>query len=247
MRYFVPDIFLSEELPPQSAPQDKLGGQPWGLKPDHWPTCRGCGKSQTLLAQFVHDSVRLDLGKIGRVLNVFQCAHAPGMCDSWRGGSGANACFVAEPDELTTQTTPLPSDSPPVEREVRIVKWQQRDDGISEDELQKFFISDDCETPPESLTEAIYAGTKLGGVPSFVQSPNQAPTGSWRFVGQLEYAYSFLTAPLGKHRKIWPDPKHRQGRSQYCDGPNFGDGGTAYIFVRDASPSPVGWFFWQCG
>ena len=115
MRYFVPNSQLAIELPPQSSPHDKLGGIPWGLPPDRWPICSGCGGSQSLLAQFFHHPVHLDLGRSGRVLSVFQCNHDPGMCLTWEGGSGANACFVTELEDLTNELTPLPSDLPLIE------------------------------------------------------------------------------------------------------------------------------------
>ena len=123
MRYYIPVLRVPTELPPQSAPEDKLGGMPWGLPHDMRPTCRDCGKSLSLLAQFVHHLNRLDLGRTGRVLNVFQCNHDPGVCSSWEGGSGANACFVTEPEKLTDSLSPTPPDAPPLEREARIVEW----------------------------------------------------------------------------------------------------------------------------
>jgi hypothetical protein len=61
MRYFVPDIRMPDELPPQCALEDKLGGLPWGLDPAGWPRCRDCGKSMSLLAQYAHHPERLDL------------------------------------------------------------------------------------------------------------------------------------------------------------------------------------------
>jgi hypothetical protein len=48
---------------------DQFGGLPWGLAPELWPKCSECGKSQSLLAQLIHDPTRLDLGRDGRVLH----------------------------------------------------------------------------------------------------------------------------------------------------------------------------------
>ena len=92
MRCFVPDIRLAAELPEQTKLEEKFGGVPWGLDEELWPTCADCGKHQSLLAQLVHDDTRLNLGREGRVLLVFQCNHSPGMCETETGGSGANAC-----------------------------------------------------------------------------------------------------------------------------------------------------------
>src|SRR5262249_14777262 len=112
MRYFVPDICVAAEAPPETTAQDKLGGAPFGLRQDKWPRCRECGKSQSLLAQLTHDPARLELGRTGRVLFVFQCNHDPGMCDTWDAHSGANACIVVEPEELGPRLAELPDDRP---------------------------------------------------------------------------------------------------------------------------------------
>src|SRR5436190_1213800 len=137
MRYFLPDIRLAAEMPPQAHLQDKLGGVPWGLSPTRWPKCSNCGRSQSLLAQFVHQRDRLDLKREGRVLFVFQCNH--GMCSTWEGGSGGNACFVLEPDELIDALSPVPDDGPLIEREARIMGWLEKDDGISPSQAGAFF------------------------------------------------------------------------------------------------------------
>lgn len=62
MKYWVPDLLLATQLPPQQELEDKLGGLPWGLPEGLWPVCRSCGKPQSLLAQFTHHAERLDLG-----------------------------------------------------------------------------------------------------------------------------------------------------------------------------------------
>ncbi len=247
MHYFVPILRLAEELPAQAALQDKLGGLPWGLRPSDWPKCRECGKSQSLLAQFVHDPARLDLGRAGRVLSVFQCNHDPGMCSTWEGGSGANACLVMEPESLIAGISPLPSDSPVVEREARAVEWLERDEGISAAQAARFFSWDDLRQLPESEIRKATLSTKLGGVPSWIQSPDEAPKDGWRFIGQLNSFYSFLLPPSVNVSGVSEDKNHLEGRSHYCWGPNFGDCGIGYLFLRDMTAVPEGWFFAQCG
>ena len=130
MRYFVPDICAAAEAPPETAAQDKFGGIPFGLGQVMWPTCKECGKSQSLLAQLTHDHRRLDLGRAGRVLFAFQCNHDPGMCATWDAQSGANACIIVEPEELGHALTDLPGDRPTVENEVRVLAWIEKDDGL---------------------------------------------------------------------------------------------------------------------
>ena len=247
MRYFVPDLRLPAELPPQSGPHDKLGGLPWGLPTSLWPTCRDCGKSQSLLAQFVHHPSRLDLGRPGRLLSVFQCNRDPGMCSTWEGGSGANACLITEPEDLIPDTSTLPQDSPPVEREARIAAWLERDDGVPEERVPLFFSSAEFFDLPDDEAAKPTWSTKLAGVPRWIQSPDEAPGDAWTFVGQLDSTYSFLQAPAVGDPDVVEDRERWEGRSHYCEGPNLGDGGIAYLFVRKRAETPEGWFFWQCG
>jgi hypothetical protein len=247
MRYFVPVLRLSTEMPIQSSPEDKLGGLPWGLPGSLWPACRDCGTSQSLLAQFIHHPQRLDLGRTGRLLSVFQCNHDPGMCASWEGGSGANACFVTEPEDLVARMSPLPKDSPSVEPEARIVDWVERDDGIAQEAAGNFFSSSQFDQLPRSEVRKATWSTKLGGVPRWIQSPDEAPGPGWHFVGQLDSTYSFHEAPRVQSAGIREDPERWEGRTHFCEGPNFGDGGVAYLFLRNEQGTPDGWFFWQCG
>jgi hypothetical protein len=245
MRYFVPVLKLSEELGPQTALQDKLGGVPWGLTAGQWPKCVECGKSQSLLAQFVHDAERLDLGRAGRVMSVFHCGNEAGDCATWEGGSGTNACVLSEPEELVAGLAELPMDMPPVEREARVVSWLERDDGLKAEVAAKFYSDAAYFALAEDVRGWASSATHLGGVPSWVQSPDEAPEG-WRFVGQLSCYYGFFRAPdVADAYAVDEDP---EGYTHCCDGPNFGDGGTAYLFLKDrANGVPEGWFFWQCG
>lgn len=168
------------------------------------------------------------------------------MCATWEGGSGANVCFVTEPEDLLDSTTNLPTDAPPVEREARIVEWIEQDDGIPEDSAPAFYSSEKFYELPEEESAKPTWSTRLGGVPRWIQSPDEAPQG-WRFVGQLDSTYSFLQAPSTDAPGVFEDTERWEGRSHYCEGPNFGDGGIAYLFVREGGTTPEGWFFWQCG
>lgn len=267
MRYFVPDIRLVDEETHQS---EKLGGVPWGLPSGRWPKCAGCGAPQSLLAQFEHHPGRLDLGRKGRVLFLFQCDSDPGSCETWAANSGANACIVIEPEELTEAATPIPSGSPEPMLEVRIADWIDKEDGIDPNLAGHFFEDDTHLQLPEEVLDKCTTGTRLGGVPSWIQSPDEAPKGQWRFVGQLDSSYSFYQPPPksktnaveGIGWKIFKSvfrlpaqpsgPLHEdknrfEGRTHWAQGPNFGDGGIGYIFLKPTDGVPEGLFFWQCG
>jgi hypothetical protein len=182
-----------------------------------------------LLAQLAHDPRRLDLCRPGRVLFVFQCDLDPGMCSNWEGGAGANACFVVEPETLTGRLAPLPSDSPPVGEEVRVVRWIEEDDGIPESLRAAFFDDKALADVPDEACEAVNDQTRLGSVPCWIQSPSEGPADGWKFVGQLASRHRFLT-----------EPAHE------VEGPNFGDCGIGYLFIRPGDALPRGHFFWQC-
>jgi len=273
MRYFVPDLRLASQLPEQTKLEDKFGGLPWGLPVDQWPTCAECGQHQSLLAQLAHDDLRLNLGGPGRVLFVFQCNWDPGMCETWSGTSGANACFVLGPEQLKNGLVAAPVDGLDLNNEARASLWLEKDDGVDEKYRHHFF----ADHLPEPLPREIYCAptpvTRLGSVPTFIQSPSEAPQDGWRFVGQLDGNYSFYSevpspeevgCQVGhKTSEKWQykapkmvNPKAppwvaaaSSAKSEirwFCEAANFGDAGLGYIFLYDAEPYPEGYFFWQC-
>ena len=140
-----------------------------------------------------------------------------------------------------------PQDLPSIEREARVVEWLERDDGISDELAFKFFSSSEFYDLPESDTAKVTWSTRLGGVPRWIQSPDEAPADGWHFIGQLDSTYSFHQAPSVRATGLKEDAEHWEGRSHYCEGPNLGDGGIAYLFLRKGPAAPEGWFFWQCG
>jgi len=247
MRYFVPDICVAAEAPPENSPQDKFGGIPFGLRRALWPKCKDCGRSQSLLAQLTHDAMRLDLGRAGRVLFVYQCNHDPGMCATWEAHAGANACIIVEPEELGEGPAALPDDEPSIENEVRVLAWIEMDDGLPASLASSFFSSDGLDSLADDIRERVTWGTRLGGVPRWIQSPDEGPGPGWRFVGQFDSSYSFLNPPKTRHDWISDDPDRWEGRTHVGQGPNFGDGGIAYLFLHQTGGKPHGCLLWQCG
>ncbi len=260
MRYYVPELavlpdkeglasmltglFSKSKHPSPTA--ERLGGVPFGLPPSAWPKCTECGKYQSLLAQLAHHPDRLDLGRQGRMLLVFQCNHDPGMCATWDAFSGANACIVIEPEDIKDGPTPAPDDNLPNDHGVLITGWWARDDSISESELGAYFDETTYFERYEALNRTVTYSTRLGGVPRWIQSPNEAPKPDWRFLGQLDGTYSFLTPPKYSRPWISPDPENFEGRTHIGEGPNLG-GGLAYLFMRENASRPDVVMFWQCG
>ncbi|MEP7349851.1 MAG: hypothetical protein ABI668_07860 [Sphingorhabdus sp.] len=265
MRYFVPDIVLnapsksgggllrrhfgekSEISPPAIEFEEKLGGLPYGLPSQLWPTCEDCGKSQSFLAQFKHHVERLDLGAEGRAIYIFQCDHDPGMCQTWDTNSGANACVVVNQEDFLASVTPLPNDNPPIENCVGVSRWISKDDGIAP-EVARLFYSQQClDTVDLTIIEKVTYSTRLGGVPSWIQSADDSPGKNWRFLGQLDSLYSFLTPPDRSEKWISEDRAQSEGRTHIGQGPNFGDIGIAYLFAKEGTEGGIAVkMFWQC-
>ena len=151
------------------------GGVLRALPISMWPMCRDCGKPQSLLAQLVHDGARFDLGRDGRVLFIFQCAHDPGMCATWEGNSGANACFVREPEDLTESRTDPPSVANPADHEVRVISWERRIDNVSADLVSAFLDEARFLELQDAVLGLITFSTRTGSVPRWLQSPAEAP------------------------------------------------------------------------
>jgi len=248
LQYFVPQIaIVAPAADPAGGLPEKFGGSPWGLPMAMWPRCANCGKSQSFLAQLSHEGGRLDLGRAGRFLFLFQCAHDPGMCETWSATSGANACFVVEPENLTRAASVTPDDAPPLENEVWIEGWLARDDGVCDADAASFLDAESWFALEDDVLKSVTWSTRLGGGPRWLQSPQDGPGKGFRFVGQLDSVYSFLTPPHQALGWIDADAARFEGRSHAGAGPNFGDGGIAYIFLQLTADLPLGRLLWQCG
>src|SRR5262245_54306588 len=101
--------------------EDKLGGLAFGFPEREWPSCRRCGLPQVYIAQ-LHASARLQLGREGRTLYLFQCRDT-GVCDSWEAESGANRALLVDADARTGRPTNPPNGTP-IEPEAIIVGWE---------------------------------------------------------------------------------------------------------------------------
>ena len=227
MRCFCPTLEPANESDKAIFPREKFRGDPEGLRAEEIPVCKFCGHQMSLICQLAHSDDRLNLGKEGRVLFIFQCDEVNdgfAICPTWDPESGANACFVIEADDLAGQSHKLPDRDVPQEREFIVAGWSESVDDVSEDEaaymldLEKFNSLSIFEL--NKILDKVESRSKLGGIPHWIQHL-EIPTGNWRIVGQLDDS----------------------------TGVNFGDGGIGYIFLEDVGNStalPKGKFLWQC-
>lgn len=200
MRYFVPRLKFGPFSPPQDRLEDKFGGLAWGLPASLWPVCSHCGKPQSLIAQLSHHDDRLDLGKPGRVLHVFQCGDwVDGNCDTWEPGSGANACFTVEGTDLGSCLSPAPLGSAKPGVESRVLEWIAKDDGLDVAQYAACFEESSWLDLSEEIRRRILFGTKLGGAPGWSQAPHFSlppeGLGDWRFLLQVSDALFFEGPP----------------------------------------------------
>lgn len=256
MKYYVPDLRLSVLLGKQTQFEDKLGGLPWGLPQEVWPICPQCENPMLLLAQLHHSAERLNLGKAGRVLYVFQCNEPEYSECTWDPDSGANACLVLEPEQLSDTLTLPPNTnfenatniwsvnriadykeaSRPeaifVETEARVMRWFERDDKLRPQDAEYFLTEEKFWKKPNELGEP-FCGTKLGSVPCWVQTPQLE---GWEFLGQFSDGYFFY------HEMPQPDEVGcKVGRGaigkdiRYEDPPKLKQEAPRYISELDSS------------
>jgi uncharacterized protein YwqG len=223
MKYYVPKLKRAQTDDSQTEPKEKFGGLPFGLPAERYPICAQCANPLALLVQFVHDPERLDLGREGRGLFVFQCNNG-GTCQTWDDESGANACLVIEPEDLTSRTEKVPDGKFEPEKAFRITNWQEHDDEIAPEISRAFYSEREYYNLDDDVFDELYkkitAVTRLGGTPFWIQYP-EIPKGGWKLVGQLDDHTGF----------------------------NFGDAGMGYIFIEereDPAQLPKGRFLWQC-
>ena len=196
MKYFVPELALGALLPPQSQFVEKFGGLPWGLPLDRWPLCAECGNPQTHLATLVHHAERLDLGKEGRAVLIFQCGRSPNEtdCEAMQSDSGANAVIFLDADEISTGLTEPPAPGASREFEIRIVKWVERHDLVTPELEASFYSADGFWDQPDevrqTVEDSIEGGARLGSVPCWVQEPEDVES-SFHFAAQLAMYYHF--------------------------------------------------------
>lgn len=248
--YYLPSL---EFIPGVNSPihfEDKFGGLPWGVARERWPRCAHCGSVQSLLTQLRHDPPRLDLGRAGRILYVFQCArwHENG-CDSFDPASGANACFVLEPEELCADG-PVDSDATRlVHLETRVLSWEWHVETLRAEFAGDYFDPADWWMVPIDERYAISGATKLDGIPFWGNAgPYYVPTGNWRFVLQLS-DYHFIPGDISEAAAAYlaamnmPLLRDKSRAGWNCPWANFGQG-VGYVFLSEEEPIK-GVFTWQ--
>ena len=119
----------------------KIGGIPWGLPSDHWPSC--CGRPQKLLAQLCHEPPMLDLGFPGAVLHLFQCLECCGIDEYGRDAFVIDGAHLGNGLVRVPEYDRSPDLGNALIGEFWITGWEEHEDGIPAARLAEFFIEED--------------------------------------------------------------------------------------------------------
>ena len=206
---------LRKASEPITLPVTKIGGAPVFLQPADWPTCRHCGQPLQFLAQFRLDEP-LRLAEQYQMAYVFMCETCE---ESWDPDAGRNAVLL-HPPSPDTFVQPTPNQFP--------------DYAVTMTPGQEPLVDRTDSQFAEDLREEVELGTKVGGVPGWIQQGWEIPAclqcdGPTRFIAQLE--------GFGE----WDGSKARFVEQ------NFGDSGSSYIFIcQDECSTHGAAFLWQC-
>lgn len=248
--FYLPRLEFIPGVTPPSQIENKFGGLPWGVSRERWPRCAHCGSIQSLLAQLRHDPPRLDLGRAGRILCVFQCArwHENG-CDSFDPSSGANACFVLEPEELRGDVPPPDTASHLAHLETHVLSWEPHVETLRAEFVDAYFDPTKWHSVPTDECYAISLDTKLGGIPFWGNvGPSDMPVGNWRFVLQMR-DYHYIPGEKSEVAAAYLSAMNMPAlRDELRPGwnlpwANFGQG-VGYVFLSEEEPIK-GVFTWQ--
>ena len=171
------------------------------------------------VAELAHHPDRLDLGSEGRVLTIWMCNNEDFTLGECYFGSWESGCNLAVIADLSTRepVTPPKEVAGTAYIELEIVAWSEDDDGVPSSLFPVFFTDEYYKINREDF-KLWRNRSSLGGTPSWIQSPSEAPPPPYRFAGEF-----------------WDQVRTKS--------PNYGTG-IAYLFVDPDSATAK--FFWQC-
>ena len=193
MRYFSPRFQIATLAGEQRQLMSKIGGIPWGLPSDHWPSC--CGRPQKLLAQLCHEPPMLDLGFPGAVLHLFQCLECCGIDEYGRDAFVIDGAHLGNGLVRVPEYDRSPDLGNALIGEFWITGWEEHEDGIPAARLAEFFIEEDLWALQDEFPNIDWfdsrGRTKFGGSPRWTgNGPLEFPPPPFEFLFQLDnYLY----------------------------------------------------------
>ena len=199
MRYFTPRFQIATLVGEQRNLISKIGGVPWGLPEDFWPSC--CDRPMKLLAQLCHEPPILDLGAPGAVLHLFQCLDCLGIGPEEVGGTA----FIINQSHLERGLVRVAGHDEEGELGNRLIGefwitgWDEHDDGIPAERMPEFFIEKDLWKLQDEYPHIEWFDprekTKFGGTPRWTgNGPMGFPRSPFEFLLQIDNLL-FLSGP----------------------------------------------------
>lgn len=237
---------------PIAEPVAKIGGAPVFVESADWPVCPACGRTMEFIAQLTLQEP-LHLSRRFAMAYVFQCALAyPSLEDEGLGTCPGDPDLPIGPTAVLFQRATAPGF---VARPVRPpptsnLEYAMLFEPKEEPDVDLEVLSDD---ELNAVVEQIATGTRLGGVPVFIQG--YPPVRPIRLADGEESDAVPYHIPYG-----WalPCPQCRTAtqfiaqidadldQKGYPFGAllRFGDVGRAYLYLCSAECSPQGYIFW---
>ncbi len=262
MRYFTPTFKIASLTGDPDRLVSKIGGVPWGLPADLWPSCCGC--PQKLLAQFRHEPPMLDLGSSGSVLYLFHCLECCGFDEC------GHSALIVEASKLGEEPVRVPGYDHvcdlggPLIGEFLLDGWTENDDGI--------YWTLENEFPDIDFLDPLVR-TRFGGVPRWtVNGPGQVPPAPFEFLFQINnYLYfdgpapqadevgcvvAGCLQPSGERVTVLPQSDRKKANAPWgimnepewglhsAEFTNLASDGIIYVFIdRTQTPHAVQWFW----
>jgi hypothetical protein len=171
---------------------------------------------------------------------IFQCNKfsVGANCEPWETNSGANAVLFLNAGEQTDGLTPLP---PGAQREIeaRVTGWGEQDDLVTPDLEPAFYSAGTVDAAGryvdaygkfydthEAVVDSVCGGAKVGGVPGWVQYPEDVAPG-FHFAAQLAM-YLHFPDPL-------PTADEAQATINFSENTPF----RGYVVTKPAHPDPA--------
>jgi len=207
---------------PITNPVTKFGGQPVWLDEAQWPISRKLGEPMGFICQ-IRISEDLHPKYAGKMVYVFITEDEE--IESNKPDTGENAIIIQPGGRIDVDVKPIDQGPMLLKFDYATGEYQDVEYGITEvDDHDPEFISNIHSRYGEIKDADSYIekvmGTKIGGVPGFVQFDEYpSKTEKWIFVAQIDSTDSHFSIEMG-------------------------DAGCAFIFVNE--DFTIGKMLWQC-
>lgn len=195
----------------------KFGGQPAWIDSPTWPVSTTTGKPMTFIAQ-VKIEKEMFPDATGKMAYLFMTGDEEDFIDGTYLPEGGENAVIIQPGNIPAFiNTNTASTGPTIEQEFAVSVNPINEPFQSESECEQFMASQSAEQEQEYCE--LFGKTKIGGTPLYIQGEELPEGGEW--VPLLQINSSDVPFYI-----------------------NFGDSGSAYIFINKQANE--GRMLWQC-